>query len=326
MTKVSSMPEPIGRWLVDALGDEPHSENKADCGACVMCSPTDWTTKLDKHRFDPAVRCCSYTPTLWNFQVGAVLSQSDRVHPVGVATVSARIRTSPGAGPLGILATDREQRRYDQMSAKGEFGKDKRLRCAHLVGGDQCGVHTFRNAVCSTWYCRHERGKAGKGYWSAIRNLLNAMENTAANNAAHVLLPGGADAWDEVSDPEGYYMACWELVRGWDWEDLKAMGGEELRKAHFVGAAAEGAMNRPRKLPEAPSFNEELTLLGEVDDHVLVHAFSRYDPYHVPDKDWPRLARFDGRPLETVRAELAAEGTTLTDDQILDMIDYDVLQ
>src|SRR5262249_41441062 len=50
----------------------------------------------------------------------------------------------------------------------------------YVDSGGLCGIHKYREAVCSTWFCRHNRAAAGRNFWLAMLNLLRAIERSLA--------------------------------------------------------------------------------------------------------------------------------------------------
>ena len=158
--------------------------------------------------FRAELKCCGFVPELPNFQVGALLD---------VPSVRARIAAGVRVGPLGLGRS----LSYAARSAESAFGRDLALACPHLVDGG-CSIWLHREAVCATWFCKIEGGEAGKALWLELRRTLQSLE---AVLAAHL----AASLDFAALGPEGFYALCAEQARGIEWNDLKSLGGFELR-------------------------------------------------------------------------------------------------
>ena len=65
-----------------------------------------------------------------------------------------------------------------------------------------------RNAVCSTWFCKHERGAVGQRFWHAVRDLLIAVEERVA---LRCLIEGGLPD-EQVNNVLGHRAALRETI------------------------------------------------------------------------------------------------------------------
>lgn len=289
-----------------------------------MCSDDDWTVRRADVRFRPDARCCTYMPGLWCFQVGGILAD-EQTPPAVLAGLVERVR-SPLAAPLGIAPTTPDDTRYDQLSEANLFGRTVDLRCPHFVAEDgTCGVWRYRNAVCATWHCRHERGMLGLGYWAAIRHVLEALEVALANRAAAALL-GTSEVLDWsgwTGTRESFFRLSYQWVKGLDaaaiLEDLPA----EVWDAAKVAVAAR-AQHDHRGLPETAEL-QEAEVAEQLEGAVRVVGYSWYDTAVIPIRLFKRLELFDGRPLAQVREQLAFEQSDPTDAVLRRLLDIGVL-
>src|SRR5690606_32741885 len=69
------------------------------------------------------------------------------------------------------------------------FGRDRSLLCAYFDEG-RCTIWAHRESTCATWFCKHERGAAGKRLWRSVHALLGEIEVALSRWAVRVLDPG----------------------------------------------------------------------------------------------------------------------------------------
>src|SRR5664279_5593931 len=169
-----ALPTLHGSWLRALTGvPNPPSEPGATCGDCVMCAGVERSGTRVTFRAD--VKCCSYVPHLANFLTGRALSGP------GGESVRGRIARRAGVTPLGLGLSHGDVRRL--VGAQARFGRASVVRCPHFIQESQgCGIWEAWNAVCSTWFCRHERGAVGQSFWQAVRDLLMAAEERVADH------------------------------------------------------------------------------------------------------------------------------------------------
>ena len=68
--KISSpLPPLYARWFNDLVGDDIPSETRATCNDCAMCEIEGDPNKPGSELFNPASKCCTYLPRLFNFLV-----------------------------------------------------------------------------------------------------------------------------------------------------------------------------------------------------------------------------------------------------------------
>lgn len=200
------------RWTIEAIGTLPPAELLSTCHDCVQ---------VREGEYHPATKCCTYLPTLRNFQVGALLDDP-QVSAAGRASVEARIAAGRGVTPYGLEGPNW----FDALDYRGNsFGRDPALRCPHYLESGDCGVYQHRNATCSTWFCRFDRGEASWDFWSALHSFLVDIEDTLANWAIDEL--GAADGFGG-KDPRAFYRACTMAVGFLTWDQIRTLGGDRL--------------------------------------------------------------------------------------------------
>jgi hypothetical protein len=114
---------------------------------------------------------------------------------------------------------------YKLYGRSDTFGVAPTLRCPYYIdeGPGLCGVWKYRNNVCSTWYCKHERGRIGHDFWTAVRRLLARIEDRLVYTIALDLGidPGALEVLRRVSDwtlhrdlDPDYYAGIWDPWAG----------------------------------------------------------------------------------------------------------------
>jgi Fe-S-cluster containining protein len=346
MTTSSTLPPLYDRWITELTGAPTHGEPAATCQDCAMLAPSPGLTS-----FHPDTKCCTYTPTIPNFLVGAALADARLDAIGGRDSLRARIAARAGVTPLGLGRDPVSSLIADHAGAA--FGQAALLRCPHYDSPTgNCGVWLHRNAVCSTWFCKHERGAVGLSFWAALRNLLMEAEHDLARwcvltlDAPHPSLPprgapkarqlsaaaldgGEADAtyaqlWGAWSGREAeLYARCDELVRDLCWADVQRICGPELGLQ--LRAFEQWRGRRSSSFVPAALVTRRLEVLDHGDPSVL-SSYSGTDPLSVPAVLRQVLPVFRGQPTVDARAEIAdVAGLELDDDLVVRLVDFGIL-
>ena len=110
---VAMLPRTYQRWLREWLPGEIPAESLATCDNCAMAAPPGTSPAVAAQRmyFSPD-KCCTYFPSLPNFQVGNILRDVGGELPEGKKRVTARIETRIGVDPLCLRADRRTAELY----------------------------------------------------------------------------------------------------------------------------------------------------------------------------------------------------------------------
>jgi hypothetical protein len=346
----TALPPLYAAWLAEALDVAmPGGEPRATCHDCAMCERPSAPPRVVPP-FDPVTQCCTYVPILPNFLLGRILTAPD-VDAAGLASVRARVASGVAVTPLGVDWPHQAAELYS--STEQNFGRHPDLRCPHHLtaadGTGRCGVWRHRNAICATWFCKHERGETGRLAWKALRDVFAAVEHGLAWHCVDTLgvppdrrdflvhrpgllrgaitvdgHPGGEPTrerlvrlWGEehVDRREDWYVACWRVVEGFRWADVvEAAGGGVTTAVRELRDRLAGL--DATRLPVAVRARP-VRVHGGVAGGTLVRAYSIYDPVVLDDDALAGLRALDGRPVADVRREHPA----LTDDVVRRFLD-----
>ncbi len=330
-------------WLSSALPGPLPQERRATCDRCVMCEPPT-------QRYRPDIKCCSYLPDLPNFLVGAQLADA-RAEPVALASIRRRIAAGAGVTPLGLGRTRLFDSIYDPSES---FGRAPGLLCPHFVAHDMsCGVWRYRNGVCATWFCRHDRGVVGLRLWESVRSLLTLVEESLATYA---LLEVGFEgpelaalaAWRATRGPpaaeelggapdparlatwgawsgkeEALYRACAAAVYPLPWAEVLRIGGAPVAAAHRVACFRWRELVY-RELP-AVLLGAPVEVLSRSAEAVVLVAYSPSDPVEVAPRVYDAIHALVGPTASLFDRFEAATGESLPKDTLWRLIDAGVL-
>ncbi len=353
----TSLPPLYAGWLTALLGGEIPAEEEATCDDCAMCPPANSAASASPLTFfSPETKCCTYQPSLANFLVGRILSDTTKDGQFGRATVEARMQAGVGVTPLGVKCPPTYALLYQHGSTRG-FGHSHSMRCPHyIVEGGRCGVWRHRSAVCATWFCKHVRGAVGRHFWSMLYRLLTAIENDLAwwcvlelgigRNLERLLTPleqrsgielSAADL-DQTTDVASYrslwadwagreaafYTECSRRVSALKWDEVKTIVGPETQALATLAERAYQELldtTLPARL-KLGSFR----ILHSDRSMTQIATYSGNDPLAVPTEAVPSLALFDGRPRQQVIRQIEREHhIRLTDGFLRKLTDFNVL-
>ena len=343
----SSLPPLYAPWIGEALGGPLPEERFATCSACAMCEPTAAkAATASLTLFDPATKCCTYVPTLPNFLVGLILKDDDPTAITGRTSIERRIAAGIGVTPLGLQSDPQYALIYKH--AAGElFGRAAGLRCPHYLPADggQCGIWRHRNAVCATWFCKHERGRVGKRFWDALLQLLTLVERHLGLWAAGELgepidglgpallpyyataLPGPRSCWSQhwAGHAAEFYLESARLVEPLGWTKVREIGGPELALVVGKLRAAFWAI----QADEVPGYLRlgAVGSIGRDDGSAALTGYSSNDMLLLPKPLADALERFDGRRLtDRVSTEIGSQvGSSLDRATVRRLVDFGVL-
>lgn len=334
-------------------------ETKATCDTCAMCpsSAPGTVESVDgvSRLFRPDTKCCTYYPRLPNYLVGALFADERPELAEGQRRMRAKLDSHLGVTPQWVKATARYNLLY--RNSRQFFGRAASMRCPYFEqeqGG--CTIWPYREAVCSTFFCKYVAGADGRKFWMTLKTYLTLTEIQLSRWALLQLLPDyvltGRDKPELTDSPsveeledkpllakdygvlwgkwEGreveFFKACHDLVRGLNAEQMQQIlgldGDIELRileKNHREATAP--------VLPKVLKMNPEATVKWLPDGSVALGAYSEYDALALPDIAYALLLEFTGRePVDVVRERLRQEKQAdLHEDILLELYRHRIL-
>lgn len=327
------VPRMYRHLLTEALALPTPPERRATCDRCAMCAP-DGSSAPSPAYYAPDAKCCTFHPTLPPYAVGGILLSRDPRDAEGRARLIERIDSRIGVTPFGILPPPKTVV-LQRVGGLG-FGRAQALLCPYFDRAEaSCTVWSHRDAVCSTWFCKHERGRDGLDFWRELRRYLARVESVLSAHALHELgwdaerLAAGppatteldASALDDAPPSDAAYAALWgswvgrerELyeetyrkVAALDADAFERLGGLELRLALERLQARHRAMTDPT-LPDPLVKNPGMRIERAPDGAVVVTAYVASDPIRLRKAVWDALDHFDGHAAnEAVMDAIAA--------------------
>ncbi|OJH41589.1 hypothetical protein [Cystobacter ferrugineus] len=334
-------------------------ETKATCDTCAMCpsSASGTVESVDgvSRLFRPDTKCCTYYPRLPNYLIGALLSDGRAELAEGRRRMEEKMGSRLGVTPQWVKASARYNLLY--RNSRQFFGRAASMRCPYYEeqqGG--CTIWPYREAVCSTFFCKYVAGADGRKFWMTLKTYLTLTEIQLSRYAVLQLLPeyilAGRDKPELTDSPsvedlderplpakdyaalwgkwEGreaeFYRACHDLVRALTPEQVDKLLGLDgvielkvLEKSHRDAVAPE--------LPKVLKLNPEATVKWLADGSVALGAYSEYDAVALPGLAYALLVEFTGlEPVEKVRERLRQEKQAdLHEDILLELYRHRIL-
>jgi hypothetical protein len=325
-------------------------ETKADCSNCSMAQRDPTLGAAQRHLFRADTKCCTYHPKLVNYLVGGLLQDKRTALREGI---QSRI----GVTPWWVASSQLDQYLYSH--AKDSFGKAARLRCPYFsLDSGSCSIWAWREAVCSTWYCKYEAGKDGLNFWVSLKGYIGLVERQLSRYAmlqldADLVLDDTMNAfysqegltqehldgeapdealyariWKQYAGrEEEFYRCCHEIVSGLSAQDVDSLLGldgqikqrDVLRKLELC---------RSTTLPDRLRLNPQLTIRWLESGEIALSAYSEYDALALPGMVYPLLVAFDGRQstAETRRILQREHQADLADEVLLMLCRYRILE
>lgn len=187
---------PLYAGLFPDVFDRPEVvETRATCDNCAMCDQGQ-LAPVAMDYFRPDAKCCTFFPTMSNFAVGAILADTSEELAEGRKRLRARIASRIGVTPRFIAPPRKYNVIYASARGAGFFGRAKSMLCPYFdeENDGRCTVWQYRDAVCSTYFCKYTAGKPGWEFWEAMKGYITYVERMLARFAAQAIDP-------DVSEP-----------------------------------------------------------------------------------------------------------------------------
>ena len=174
-----SIPDFYHPFLPELFQHEIPPEPFADCHNCPMIDEKEELTGSDMAKpFSPATKCCTYTPRIPNYMVGAILADSEKSMFSGIKRIQERIKSREGIIPNGVYPT-KKYHDYYMENAEKEFGNSKSLRCPYYIHDKyNCTIWKYREAICSFWFCKHLASDTGADFWKSMIKYFKTIQES----------------------------------------------------------------------------------------------------------------------------------------------------
>jgi len=353
------LPPLYAGWMAELLPGPIPRESRATCDNCAMVAPAGKPPDSREHYFSPAIKCCTYVPTLRNFLTGRILADCDPTAEPGRATVIQRIADGIGVTPLGLAKSPVFNVLYERANTSS-FGRNRTLVCPHYISDTgRCGIWRHRESTCTTWFCKHLRGDVGFHFWRrSLHQLLVAAEEELCrwcvieldfddDTLRHLFAAAGengevdsltVESLDNRVDRDSYnqiwgkwlgrehefFVACARLVDRLTWHDVLAISGPEVSA---LARLTQQAYQRLTTEEMAPALTVGAMQLVQIThDAARVTTYNEYDPVDIPRVVMELLHYFDGRPTEEVLTAIESErGIRLDPALVRKMTDFALL-
>jgi hypothetical protein len=177
---------PVYARLFSDIFDRPEVvETRATCDTCAMCDHGQ-NAPVAMDYFRPDAKCCTYHPALPNYLVGAILADQGEELAEGRRRLRAKIAARIGVTPRYLAPPRKYGVIYASGRGAGFFGRAKSMLCPYFdeENDGRCTVWRYREAVCSTYFCKYTNGKPGWDFWDTLKGYLSHVERTLARYAA----------------------------------------------------------------------------------------------------------------------------------------------
>ena len=338
------LPPLYDRWISALLQGPVPAETESTCMDCPMLA-RDGRNKSE-YLFHPDTKCCTYMPELPNFLVGRILRDEDPAFAPGKAAFEGQFSGGMIVTPLGAYPPESYSAFY--RGNLDRFGVDPGMRCPfYLVKeGGLCGIWKHRNARCATWFCKYSHGSRSVIFWKYMDQLLTAVEKSLAQWCVLQLIDKDAALEELFPPPQSqvdlgrqklfwgpwwlrqreFFQECSALVDSLSWEEVTAIGGQEVRIPARLVYLSYGRVNADR-LPKYLRIASWKKVILQDSDFYRVWAYNRYDPLDVWKSVLDQLHHFDGQtPVASVLRRAKMMGVKLDRKLIRQFLDFGILE
>ncbi len=175
---ITDLPNIYSKFFPTLFEQSIPKEILADCNDCAMCVEENERQLSSQNYYSPEIKCCTYHPRLYNYLIGGLLLDETPAMDEGRYRILDKIRNKIGITPYGIFPSKKYFLLYKE-GRKVAFGKSKLLLCPYYLSESQkCSLWKFREAVCSTFFCKHIAGEDSMNFWESLKRYLVYIEDT----------------------------------------------------------------------------------------------------------------------------------------------------
>lgn len=190
------------------------TEHSSPCHACPQ---------VKAQGFRPDYRCCTYEPRIPNFMLGLALLDENEF-----ASKSIKIRVEGQfLLPEGSQATPASWYASIVQNSEGLFGKGDTIVCPFLDKSKRaCGIHNYRNSVCSTFFCNYDHGNRGDEFWSHLQTLALQIETSLSQEFMERLGFDISHYFDFLDSQADRLKACTREDFSWESDIYRELWGQ----------------------------------------------------------------------------------------------------
>jgi Fe-S-cluster containining protein len=334
------LPEIYKNFLPKFFESTIAEETAATCRDCAMWKRSE-ADQPDEFYYLRETKCCTYYPNLPNYLVGALLSDTDLSSESGRTRIRKTIKSRIGVIPHGLRCPEK----FALLIHKSPdaFGRSRSFLCPYYDPKEgKCAIWPFRDASCSTWFCKFTAGEDGKAFWFSLKSYLKAVENTLIRYSLFKMgwMPekiifeepsdrqlevqdvddqpldqkSYKDLWgDWVNREEEFYKETFHLVHSLTPGALEKIGGISLRILLEEVKMRQKNLLKP-KLPGRLKRNPKLEVEKMEDGFYRLVGYSPRDPLEVSKRVYDLLDFFNGRKMNKevfrlIKKQMKAEPT-----------------
>ncbi|MBX3192863.1 MAG: hypothetical protein KF819_38115 [Labilithrix sp.] len=341
--------------LLSDVFDRPEIvESRATCSDCAMCDKGQ-EKPIGLEHFLPDTKCCTFHPTLPNYLVGGLLSDTSGDVEEGKRRMRERIASRIGVTPQWVAPPKKMILFTAAARDSGFFGRSRAYVCPYYdpEGAGRCTIWKHREVVCTTYFCRYVGGKPAWEFWKALRDYMGFVEMGLSSYLVSTIDPKLAepkvgraqltieDLEDRAPNDEAYakcwskwvgreeevYVACAEKVRSIRREEFahnidSSPKGRELLANVATSYENIGKETLPERLVRNPRIKPYPT-----QGKVVVTTYNTCDPISVDQDLYDALGLLmPDQPLDQSLARLEKEqGVELAPDLLRYLFVHGVL-
>ncbi|MEC7988262.1 MAG: hypothetical protein VX278_24055 [Myxococcota bacterium] len=292
-------------------------ETYVNCSSCrLMCNKGD---AHQKWYFNDKTKCCTFYPKLHNWQLGRIfLSDSPRRHTL----IREEMIRSNSYNALGLHPPEDYLQKQVQSGYPESFGKAAELLCPFYEKEMRgCSIWEYQNTVCRSWFCKHEEGSRGLGFWNSITMLGSYYEKIIAIwciEQYDIPCQSPMDIHDHID----WYKRCAQYV-----ETIPESAIQEMR-SDFVEDAIQHICKYyddfDRPMPNI--LRSAVSKFEFRDEEVILMGYSEFARIITPRSIFRFLSKLDGiRTWREALRESNQEGANLSEELIVHMFKQDML-
>jgi hypothetical protein len=346
---IDLLPDIYRSLLPDFFSQQIAVETKATCDTCPMTQKREKAmAKIPLQGFGRETKCCSYQPGHVNYLVGGLLKDASSSMAEGKRRMLARIEQGLGL-PYGVSAPSELKKLYEATHS-GATTQKANLVCEFYSkqAGGSCTIWKHREAVCSTFFCKHVRGADGRRFWLATKDFLELVEDQLSRYAtyqisadlfgrselalqsdpdSHEMSP--AEVWGEYFGRQAqFYMSSFEVVSALNQSELlKIIGFDGMVELDRL-TAAKNHLDHGWKLPKRLVLSATVESFSIDDQNIAVMGYLKSDAVVLSKNVFDLLSAFNAESdaksvLEVFRAKL---GGALDEGLIRQLVEHRILR